>query len=182
VTIDERFSAERFRALPADDPTARAGLIQQLQDEITAELHGALQAGMAEIAERLHGLGHRLSLFEDEVGDMGEVGYHDDHDPPGGAHCWLRIDGTFLASAGWAEHANGDTEVPQPTMWEVRLLVETDDPEELDRITDAVANIGCPLPVSEHDQCPTPWWVVSTPLEQLDEEEAARWRDVLNRE
>jgi hypothetical protein len=58
----------------------------------------------------------------------------------------------------------------------------SDDVAERERITDALANVLCPLPLSEQDDCPTPWFIVSTPLAQLDDDEAEGWRDVLNRE
>jgi len=130
-------------------------------------------------------MGHHLALHED---DETEIGYHDETDLPERAHCWLRINADWIGSAGWRGFSSGSLDEESRraaeaiTLWEIRLLIETDDPGERERSTDSLANILCPLPVSEHDECPTPWFIVATPLEHLDDEEAERWRDVLNRE
>jgi hypothetical protein len=140
---------------------------------------------MAEIVARLNEMGHHLALQED---DATEVEYHDETDLSEGTHCWLRINADWIASAGWQGLSSaGLTEEEKAVaetkpMWEIRLLIESDDPAERERITDSLADVLCPLPVSEHDECPTPWFIVATPLEHLDNEEAERWREVLNRD
>jgi hypothetical protein len=53
---------------------------------------------LAEVVTRLNRMGHRLVL---EVDEVGEVGYHDDTNPPDGKHCWLRISADTTVSAGW---------------------------------------------------------------------------------
>lgn len=76
---------------------------------------------------------------------------------------------------------NGDHKgpSPQPPMYEIRILVEVSGDEELEQWSDRVSKVLCN---SEHDDpleaCPIPWFVAS---HELDEGEAAKWRDLLNR-
>jgi hypothetical protein len=54
-------------------------------------------------------------------------------------------------------------------IWEIRLLVETDDPSELERLADAVALVACPEESSDPDHtCRIPWFVVSSELDDGD--------------
>jgi hypothetical protein len=65
-------------------------------------------------------------------------------------------------------------------IWEVRLLIETDDEADVERIADAVGKAACPHDaLAEPDHaCPVPWFVIRSPLY---DQEASFWRDALNR-
>lgn len=72
------------------------------------------------------------------------------------------------------------TGVPK-SLWQIKLIIESDDEAEVDRIADEVSRVACPtLPVdtaADHE-CEIPWIVVTSPLEGDD---AVGWRETLNR-
>lgn len=68
-----------------------------------------------------------------------------------------------------------------PAMWEIKLIIETDDLDELERITEGVMRVACPLPDDEiaiDHRCPVPWFVITSDIRPT---EAERFRDALNR-
>ena len=98
MALDDRFSAERFRGLSLDDRASVARAIDDLQDAVLEELHPVIAEKFREIVGTLNGMGHRLVLDEELPGD---ITYHDPHEPPGRAHCWLRVGVDAIISAGW---------------------------------------------------------------------------------
>ena len=80
------------------------------------------------------------------------------------------------AARAWLLRNGQSVLVPQ--IWNVQLLVETDDESEVGRIADAVGKVACPEePASDH-VCRIPWFLITT---LLDEDDANRWREDLNR-
>jgi hypothetical protein len=66
--------------------------------------------------------------------------------------------------------------MPKPMIFQIKLLVETDDPAEVERLADAVAKAACPDDLSEGHQCSIPWFVITSPVDEPDS-----LRDLLNR-
>jgi hypothetical protein len=65
-----------------------------------------------------------------------------------------------------------------PRIWKIELLVESDDVDEVDRLSDEVERLACDDPTGEHHTCRVPWFIITS---ALDDEEAATWRGELNR-
>jgi hypothetical protein len=64
-------------------------------------------------------------------------------------------------------------------MYRIEVFLETDDREVVDRITDAIAQVVCPIPIDTPEHvCPVPWFIVTS---EMDEAEARGWRELLNR-
>ena len=66
-------------------------------------------------------------------------------------------------------------------MHEIRLIVETDDQAEVERLTDAICAVACPVDIdhlSAHHVCRIPWFVITSTMSAKD---AGGWRDMLNR-
>ncbi len=65
----------------------------------------------------------------------------------------------------------------KPSIFQIKLLVETDDEDEVERLAEAVGLVVCPQddPSPSH-ACPVPWFVVTSELEDPES-----WRDLLNR-
>ena len=59
---------------------------------------------------------------------------------------------------------------------EIRLYIETDDAELIERLTDAVAHVACPHDPTPDHECSIPWFVISSPADQPEV-----WREHLNR-
>lgn len=68
-----------------------------------------------------------------------------------------------------------------PTMWEIRLFIETDDVSVVEAIEESIETAHCgpenELP-PEH-RCDPPWFIVRT--EMANDEDSAVWRVLLNR-
>ena len=107
MTVDDRFAADRFRSRYAEGAGSVARLLHELDDAILAEMQPVVAEKLEEIVGRLNGMGHRLTIETDELGD---VQYHDQEDPPEGAHCWLRVGADIVISTGWTDVA--DTSEP----------------------------------------------------------------------
>jgi len=70
---------------------------------------------------------------------------------------------------------------PDPDMWEIKLVIETDDAAAVERISDAVALAVCPVPfdrMTAAHQCEVPWMIATS---ELTGDEAEGWRGTLNR-
>jgi hypothetical protein len=65
----------------------------------------------------------------------------------------------------------------QPQIWRIQLLVETDDPEQVQSLADRVGLLACAVPGANHE-CDPPWFVITSPV---DASEVDDWRDLLNR-
>jgi hypothetical protein len=66
----------------------------------------------------------------------------------------------------------------EPQFWEVSLIVETADQDELERIADALLDLGCPLDDKDHaGPCGRRWLVVTT---KLNDDDVAGWLPALN--
>lgn len=68
-----------------------------------------------------------------------------------------------------------------PSMYAIRLIVETDDEAEVERLTEAICAVACPVDtdhLSADHVCRIPWFVITSTMSAKD---AEGWRDLLNR-
>jgi hypothetical protein len=65
-----------------------------------------------------------------------------------------------------------------PRLWKVSLIVETDDQQEVERLTDLAGDLACDVPANQDHACRVPWFVITS---ELPEDEADFWREELNR-
>ena len=68
----------------------------------------------------------------------------------------------------------------RPTIWNIRVMIETDDDEVVEATIDAIGEALCGPEDTlglEH-RCDPPWFIISSPL---DKKKAKRWRKMLNR-
>jgi hypothetical protein len=68
-----------------------------------------------------------------------------------------------------------------PAMWQITLIIETDDVDELERIIEGVKRVACPLPddaIAVDHVCPVGWFVITS---NMPRKEADNFRDTLNR-
>jgi hypothetical protein len=68
----------------------------------------------------------------------------------------------------------------KPTIWNIRVLIETDDEAVVEAKVNAITEILCPsagLRNAEH-MCDPPWFIVTIPLRP---KKSKRWRPLLNR-
>lgn len=68
----------------------------------------------------------------------------------------------------------------RPTVWNIEVLIQTDDDAVVEATTDAIAALMCG---PEHElglehRCDPPWFIVASPLKKR---KAKRWRSLLNR-
>jgi hypothetical protein len=71
-------------------------------------------------------------------------------------------------------HASG-----MAVRWKIELVVETDDEDEIERLTNSIEKLACDVPTTDDDHtCRLPWFLTTS---ALDEVEAGTWRDELNR-
>ena len=93
------------------------------------------------------------------------------HDPP-------RVVGekNLRRNEGSARHAR---EV-KPTIWNIRVLIETDDETVVTAKANAIIEILCPSAgvVDAEHTCNAPWFVVTSPLRQ---KKSKQWTSLLNR-
>lgn len=71
------------------------------------------------------------------------------------------------------------TEVPsvsRPPIFQIKVLVETDDLAELEALADAIGKVVCPAGASSGHACRIPWFVITSPVDK-----PKKWRDLLNR-
>jgi hypothetical protein len=63
-------------------------------------------------------------------------------------------------------------------LWEIKVLVEVESPEEVESLAEKIEANICPHPMDAHpEHCPTRWFMVST---RLTKKKAAKWEDLLN--
>jgi hypothetical protein len=94
----------------------------------------------------------------------------------------------YMVLAGWKnperfEHEGNARVEPQRTarLYSITAIIEANDDADAGAVADAIAKAICPYPVADSDHaCPRGW---ITMRHELDEEEAATWRDpdALNR-
>jgi hypothetical protein len=65
-----------------------------------------------------------------------------------------------------------------PRVWKIELVLETDDEDEIEQLSDAIARLACDEPTDTDHTCRLPWFLITS---GLDEEEAAVRRGDLNR-
>jgi hypothetical protein len=91
----EKYSKRRFEELGVDSSPART-LADDLQDDVSEELHGAVLAAFQQIVSKLNAEGHNLTPYgEIRVGDMPF------RDEPDGETCYLRLACDVTISAGY---------------------------------------------------------------------------------
>ena len=63
-------------------------------------------------------------------------------------------------------------------LWEIKVLVEVESPEEVERLAEKFETNICPHPMDAHpEDCPMRWFIVSTKLKR---KQAAKWDGLLN--
>lgn len=65
-----------------------------------------------------------------------------------------------------------------PRVWKIELVLETDDEDEIERLSGAIARLACDDATDTDHTCRLPWFLITS---ALDDEEAAAWRGDLNR-
>ena len=60
---------------------------------------------------------------------------------------------------------------------EIKVLVEVDSNDEVERLSAAFEATICPHPGGSDHRCPMRWFIVSS---ELGEEEAVEWEELLN--
>jgi len=68
---------------------------------------------------------------------------------------------------------------PGRPLYEIRVLVEAEDQEEVDALVAATERLICPYDVAQHPdhRCPRRWFIITR---SLDEDEAGELRELLN--
>jgi hypothetical protein len=63
-------------------------------------------------------------------------------------------------------------------LWEIKVLVEVESAEEVERLARKIETDICPHPMDAHpEHCPMRWFIIST---RLRRKKAAKWEDLLN--
>ena len=100
MSIDSRFSKDRFRTEVEIDPGAR-----QLSDELAAavlkQLHERVAAIIEEIVTHLNRHGHDLRLYY--PAQPGDISYRDDRLNDGIYECDLRLGADIVVSVGFRD-------------------------------------------------------------------------------
>jgi UDP-N-acetylglucosamine pyrophosphorylase len=63
-------------------------------------------------------------------------------------------------------------------VFEVKLLIETDDETAVDTFAEAITKLACSMGDFEDHTCPLPWFVMTS---ELDDQQADEVRELLNR-
>jgi len=63
-------------------------------------------------------------------------------------------------------------------VFEIKLLIETDDEVEAQGFADKISKLACPIDEFETHECRVPWFVITY---RLDDAEAEDIRELLNR-
>lgn len=91
----EKYSKQKFDALGLNSPAARK-LADELQDDVTEEIHGAVLAAFTRVVEALNARGHHLKADEIRIGD---IAFRDESI---GGQCYLRLGCDVVISAGYS--------------------------------------------------------------------------------
>lgn len=92
----EKYSKQQFESLGLDTPAARK-LADELQDDVTEEIHAAVLATFRDVVERLNEQGHNLKP-DGEI-RAGDISFRDEHVE---GRCYLRLGCDVVISAGYA--------------------------------------------------------------------------------
>ena len=98
----EKYSKQQFDACGLDTPAARR-LADELQDEVTREIHGAVLAAFMKVIEGLNARGHNLTPY-DEI-QIGDISFRDES---GEGRCNLRLACDVVISAGYGHTLAAD--------------------------------------------------------------------------
>jgi hypothetical protein len=92
----EKYSKQQFELRGLNTPAARK-LADELQDDVTQEIHAAVLAAFLNVVERLNAQGHNLNPY-DEI-RAGDISFRDE--PIKGQSC-LRLGCDIVISAGYS--------------------------------------------------------------------------------
>ena len=91
----EKYSKQQFESLGLDSPAART-LAHELEDDVTAEIHGEVLAAFSRVVEELNARGHNLKADEINIGDIAF------RDESADGQCYLRLGCDVVISAGYS--------------------------------------------------------------------------------
>jgi hypothetical protein len=92
----EKYSKHQFESRGLNTPAARK-LADELQDDVTEEVHAAVLAAFQNVVERLNAQGHNLQLYEEIR--AGDITFRDELVE---GQCFLRLACNVVISAGYA--------------------------------------------------------------------------------
>lgn len=98
----EKYCKQQFDAHGLNTLAARK-LADELQDDVTEEIHAAVLSAFLHIVERLNAHGHNLLL--DGESSAGDVSFRDE---PVEGECYLRLGCNVVVSAGYAHTMTTD--------------------------------------------------------------------------
>lgn len=105
MAIDGRFSLAAFQATRSDPARART-LSDDLQREVTRELHNVIGPAVRLLVDRLNALGHNLRPYGELL--AGDLPYRDELVTEAGPSCRLRLGVDTVVSVGFADTVDGD--------------------------------------------------------------------------
>jgi hypothetical protein len=91
----EKYSKQQFESLDLESPAAR-NLADELQEDVTEEIHGAVLAAFSRVVEELNARGHNLKADEIRIGDIAF------RDESADGQCYLRLGCDVVISAGYS--------------------------------------------------------------------------------
>jgi len=91
----EKYSKQQFESLGLDSPAARK-LADELQEDVTREIHDAVLAAFSRVVEGLNARGHNLGADEIRIGDIAF------RDESADGQCYLRLGCDVVISAGYS--------------------------------------------------------------------------------
>jgi hypothetical protein len=100
MSIDSRFSKDRFQMEAQSDPGARH-LSDQLQEEVLAILQEGVFGKVHEIVGLLNEHGHNLRLYY--PAELGDISFRDDRHIGGTYECDLRLGVDIVTSVGFRD-------------------------------------------------------------------------------
>ena len=98
----EKYTKQQFESRGLDTPAARQ-LADELQDDVTRDLHGAVLAAFIKVVEGLNARGHGLTPHDESR--VGEISFRDES---GEGRCKLRLACDVVISAGYSHTLAAD--------------------------------------------------------------------------
>ena len=92
----EKYSKQQFESRGLNTPAARM-LADELQEDVTEEIHAAVLAVFQSVIERLNAQGHNLKPY-DEI-RAGDISFRDE---PIEGQCYLQLGCDVVISAGYS--------------------------------------------------------------------------------
>ena len=92
----EKYSKRQFDSLGLNTPAARKRA-DELQNDVTEEIHSAVLAAFQNVVERLNARGHNLTPYEEIR--AGDITFRDE---PIEGQCFLRLACDVVISAGYS--------------------------------------------------------------------------------